>query len=69
MLTTLGTRFDTHRVPGDKGKRDKIVLKMSVASAYADIVHTEGLADGFESTMSRKDTKHTAKVMAQIATL
>ncbi|KAM4059752.1 ppx/GppA phosphatase family protein [Hirsutella rhossiliensis] len=67
LLDTV--RFDTHRVPGNKGKRDKIVLKIGVASACAEFVDTEGLADSFESTMSRKETRHTFKVIAQFAAL
>lgn len=65
----MGIRLETHRFLGDNGKRDKLLLQIGVAPAYAQDVDMEELSHSFESTMSRKETKHRAKVIARIAVL
>ncbi|RDA96064.1 hypothetical protein CP533_5848 [Ophiocordyceps camponoti-saundersi (nom. inval.)] len=58
-------RFEANMVTaGHKGKRDKIVLTIGLASAYAK--DTEAVVDKFESTMSKKGDDTTPKVVAQV---
>ncbi|PFH59359.1 hypothetical protein XA68_12467 [Ophiocordyceps unilateralis] len=64
-LLPAAIRFDPKIVTaGHKDKRDKIVLTIGLAPAYAK--DTEAVVDEFESTMSKKGNKSALKVVAQV---
>lgn len=56
-------------VTGNKGKKDKLVLTIGLASEYASIVNAENLADDFQATMSNKKDKSSRKVLVQVTPL